>query len=184
MTADGSDPPDRSDTAATTPGTQQARIREALEEGRDQYHALLARVPDNAWERPTGNPAWNVRQLLYHMTTGLRFLPMDVRMILRGSNPTVPPWLFNTANKWYNRWAARSHTRESLAAEYDRQHQKVLDLLVTLSDEDLEKAGTYPDIGGSLTGGRRTIADIFLYVAQHVDEHLEDLLQALQENGR
>lgn len=171
-------------TNTAAPVEQRAAIQEALEKGRAQYHALLARVPDGGWERPTGNPAWNVRQLLYHMTIGLRFLPVDVRMILRGRNPSVPPWLFNTANRWYNRWAARGHTRESLAAEYDRQHQKVLDLLATLSDEDLEKAGTYPDIGGNLTGGQRTIADMFIYVARHVDEHREDLLQALQERGR
>lgn len=53
----------------------------------------------------------------------------------------------------------------------------ILDLLDSLSDADLAKAAIYPDMGGNLSGGRRSIADMFHYAACHVDEQL---LQAIQ----
>lgn len=53
--------------SVTTPIVDRQAIRAELEQTRAAFQALLARVPDDAWEHPTSNPAWNNRQLLYHI---------------------------------------------------------------------------------------------------------------------
>lgn len=158
---------------AETPKSRQ--IIDELENAKTAYHELLTEVPGPAWEKPSGNPAWNIRQMMYHITIALRLLPQDVRFIRRGSRLKPPAWLFNWFNKWYNRWGARGHTKTSLAAAYDRNHETALALLGELSDEELLLAAEYPDIGGNMSGGRRTIADIYLYAAAHVAEHTPDV---------
>ena len=44
-----------------------AKLRAELK-ARMAYHALLDEIPDAAWEHPSGNPAWNIREIAYHMT--------------------------------------------------------------------------------------------------------------------
>lgn len=41
-------------------------VRRHLQQARLAYQVLLAEIPAAAWEKPSGNPTWNVRQLMYH----------------------------------------------------------------------------------------------------------------------
>jgi len=43
-----------------------------LELGGEQFAAVLARVPDDAWDRPTGCDDWDVRALVGHVVGGQR----------------------------------------------------------------------------------------------------------------
>lgn len=158
-----------------------AALRQELEAGRAAYHALLAAIPDDAWERPSANPAWNVRQMMFHSSMALRFLPLDVRAIRQGRAIKPPMALFHFVNKWFTRLAAWRQTRASLAAEYDRQHAKILALLETLSPDDLALGAAYPPVDDSLTGGWRTIADMIRYAAQHGAQHAADVRAALEK---
>jgi len=146
-------------------------IRDELEETRDAFHALLASIPDEAFEQPTNNPAWNVRQMLYHIVMAIEMLPQDVKMIRKGRLISPPAWLFNWANIYITRWRARKHTRDSLAAAYDDALATVLEIADGIQDDEWSLTGNYPDVGGGLPGGERTIAMMFHYLSQHFQEH-------------
>ncbi len=152
-------------------------IRDELEETRDAFHALLASIPDEAFEKPTSNPAWNVRQMLYHIVMAVEMLPQDIKLIRKGRFISPPAWLFNWANIYVTRWRARSHTRESLAAAYDKAQATVLEIMGGISDDEWALTGNYPDVGGGLSGGERTIAMMYHYLSQHFQEHVPEFDQ-------
>lgn len=163
--------------SSQTPSPRDA-LRRELEDTRSAYHALLAEIPDGAWERPSANPAWTVRQMMFHITLALRFLPADIAALRRGFTPTVPPGLFNRINEWYTRFAGSRQTRRSLAAEYDRRHQRLLTLLDSIEPHEWSLSARYPDINRNLQG-TQTIAAMFHYIAVHFAEHAADIRPAL-----
>ena len=162
-----------------------AHLREALiselEATRQAYHDLLGDIPQDGWESPTANPAWNVRQVLYHITVAVRMTPQDVNLIRSGRLFEPPAWLFNLLNDWVTRWGARRQTAASLGAAYDRANSTLLALLDNLSDDELLLSGHYPNVGGEMTGGERTIADIFHFLTLHFAEHASVIRQALAD---
>jgi hypothetical protein len=166
----------------TIPMDRQA-IRDELEETRDAFHALLASIPNEAFELPTSNPAWNVRQMLYHIVMAVEMLPQDVKMIRKSRLISPPAWLFNWANIYITRWRARKHTRDSLAAAYDDALATVLQLADDLQDNEWTLTGNYPDVGGGLPGGKRTIAMMFHYLSLHFQEHAPEFDQWRTEAG-
>ena len=152
-----------------------------LELTRSAYHNLLEEVPEASYELPSINPAWGIGQLLYHIITAVRFLPQDVRMIRGGRMLTPPAWLFNFFNVWFARLAGRRQTRNKLAAEYDRCYEIVLTLLKSIHEEEWQLSADYPDVGGALDGGQRTLAEMFHYLTEHFEEHAVDIRQSLAD---
>lgn len=163
---------------ATNTLSTRETLRQELEATRLAYHELLEAIPEWGWERPTANPAWNVRQTMFHMTLAPRFLPGDVAMLRRGWVPKVPAWLFDLLNKWYTRWVGSRQTPAGLAAEYDKRHAAVLALLETIRPEEWALAGEYPAINENLSGSR-TIAEMFHYLTVHFEEHAADIGAAM-----
>jgi hypothetical protein len=153
-------------------------IRREMEETRAAYHKLLKSIPDDGWERPTTNPSWNVRQVLFHITIAYKFLHQDLKM-LRGRRFFSPPkGLFDILNDWYTRWSARNQNAESLAAEFDKQHNNILYLIDSIQPDEWELSGTYPNINENLAG-EQTIADMFHYLAVHYYEHETEIQTAV-----
>ncbi|MGD2077159.1 MAG: DinB family protein [Chloroflexota bacterium] len=149
-------------------------IRAELEETRVAFHALLATIPDDAFEQATRNPAWNVRQMLYHIVMAVEMLPQDIKLIRKGRLISPPAWLFNRVNVYVTRWRARNHTRESLAIAYDKAHAAVLAIMDDMQAGEWSLTGKYPAVGGELTGGERSIAMMYHYLSQHFQEHLPE----------
>lgn len=164
----------------TAPTSTRETLRRELEATRLAYHELLADIPEAAWDRPTANPAWTVRQMMFHMTLALRFLPADIALMRGGRVPPIPTWLFNRANEWFTRLAAKRQTRASLAAEYDKRHESIMALLQTIEPHEWTVAVQYPDINRNLQG-MRTIADMFRYITVHFNEHAADVRPALAQ---
>lgn len=162
------------------PPDRQALLSE-LEATRQSYHDLLGDISHDALEAPTANPAWNVRQVLYHITMAVRMTPQDIKMIRSGRFFTPPAWLFNLLNDWSTRWGTRRQTPASLGAAYDGAHSTLLSLLDNLSDEELLLSGHYPNVGGEMTGGERTIADIIHFLTLHFAEHESVVRQVLPD---
>ena len=154
-------------------------IRSELEATRLSYHNLLSEIPLSGWEAPTANPAWNVRQVMYHIVMAVRMTPQDVKLIQSGRFVSPPAWLFNWINTWITRLGARRHTPQSLAAAYDEAHNTLLGLLEELTVDQLSLSGKYPNVGGYMTGGEQTIADILHFLPLHFKEHESDVRQAL-----
>jgi hypothetical protein len=155
-------------------------LRTELEATRKAYHQLLADAPDDAWELPTSNPAWNVRQLLSHIIMAHKYLPQDIKMIRAGRMMMPPAWLFNWLNIYITRWQARGQDRDGLAAKYDTAHNSVIALLETIQPNEWELIGPYPAINDNLSG-KQNIADMFHYLTIHFHEHEADVRKAIQK---
>jgi len=153
-------------------------LRAELESTQEAYHQLLADVPDNAWELPTSNPAWNVRQLLNHIIMAHKYLPQDIKMIRSGRMMAPPAWLFNWLNIYITRWQAHGQDRDGLIAKYDAAHDTIIALLETIQPNEWELQGPYPAINNNL-GGNQTIADMFHYLTIHFHEHAMDVSAAI-----
>jgi hypothetical protein len=150
-------------------------LRAEPEDTRAEFQALLARVPEDAPELPSGNPAWNNRQMLVHMAMAVEILPQDIKLLRKRRLIPIPAPLFNFLNIYVTRWKARNHDRASLATAYDAAHAKVIDLLDTIQEDEWQLVRPYPDVGGAMSGGERTIEMMFHYLTVHFQEHLPEI---------
>lgn len=154
-------------------------IRAELEATREAYHTLLSALTDEDWPRPSGNEAWTVGQLMYHMTIAPRMLPTDVRIIRRGGRaPRVPAFLFNGLNVLMTRWGARKWTRLTVGQAYDEAHAATLAVLETIQDDEWARGVEYPDWDPMLSGFV-TIERLFRYLPLHFEAHAGQVRQGL-----
>lgn len=156
-------------------------LRAELEGTCMAYHALLDEIPAAAWEQPSGNPAWNMREIAYHMTMAAKNLPLDIKMIRSRRMFTPPAWLFNRLNIRYTRRKARKQTPAKLHVAYDIAHADLLKLLDNLRDGEFLLSGNYPNLNAAMPGGKHTIAQMFQYVTLHFWEHEVDVRAGLAQ---
>lgn len=160
-------------------------LREEIEETRLAFHALLNRIPEEAYQQPSGNSAWTVAEVLYHMSLAPRFLPSDVKMIRSQSRiykliPVLAPKrLFDWLNVRMTRSGGRRASRQSLARAYDQGHKSTLRALDSISETDLQKRAHYPDWDPMLAG-EITLEDLFHYIRRHFEAHKAQLTEVLE----
>ena len=156
-------------------------IRAELEATRAAYHELIGSLTDEDWGKPSGNPAWTIGQVAYHMTLAPRMLPADVRMIRRGWRvPQPPAALFNRLNVLLTRLGARRPTRQTVGQTYDEAHARALDVLDTIEEGEWEKGLDYPSWDPQLSG-HVTLERLFRYLTVHFQCHAEQIRQGLGE---
>lgn len=154
-------------------------IRAELEDTRRAYHALIELLIEEDWDKPSGNPAWTVGQLMVHMTFAPRMVPADVSLIRRGGwMPKLPAFLFNWSNVLMTRWAARKESLGTVGALYDAAHQRALDLLDTIGEDEWSLSREYPDWDPALSG-TVTIERLFHYLTDHFEVHAKQVRQGL-----
>lgn len=164
---------------STGNGTLRDELRAELKTSRQAYHALLDSLSEEDWEKPSGNPAWTVGQLMVHMTFAPRMLSADVNLIRRGGwMPNLPAFLFNWSNVLMTRWAARKETVHSVGALYDAAHDRALSVLETVQDDEWSLSRNYPD-WDPLLSGTVTLEHLFRYLTLHFEVHAEQVRQGL-----
>jgi deazaflavin-dependent oxidoreductase (nitroreductase family) len=167
-------------------GTQ---LQSEIEQTRDDFHQLLQRIPAEAFGLPSNNPAWTVGQVLYHMSIAPRFMVTDVNMILKHSTlfqwlpKLFPKRLFDWLNARLTRYGARNLNRQFLANEYDKAHAAILQMLNTLTEDDLQTSVHYPD-WDPLLADDITLAYLFGYIKRHFDSHQAQIEQVLERSTR
>ncbi len=156
-----------------------------IEETRQRFHQLLQTIPDETFSHPSGNPAWTIGQVLYHMSIAPRFMVKDVAIILK--HPALLQWLpklfperlFHWLNARLTRYGARNLDRQFLANEYDNAHTTILQTLNALTEDDLQIIVHYPD-WDPLLAGDITLATLFGYIKRHFDSHQAQIEQVLK----
>jgi hypothetical protein len=152
------------------------RLRIEMIETQQRFHGLVARIPESAYAQPSDNPAWNIGQVLYHMSLAPRFMVMDVAMIMRAPRffqrliAGFPRSIFDWFNMVNTRRGARNPTPDFLIQEYDQAHDRVLALFDSLSESQLDRSMLYPGWDPVLNG-EVTLAELFGYVKLHFDAH-------------
>jgi uncharacterized damage-inducible protein DinB len=165
--------------------TTRQSLREEIEETRLAFHALLNSIPEEAYQQPSGNSAWTIAEVLYHMSLAPRLLPSDVKMIRSQSwvykliSVLAPRRLFDWLNVRLTRIGGRRASRLSLARAYDQGHQSTLRALDSISEADLQKRAQYPDWDPMLSG-EITLEDLFHYINHHFEAHKAQLTAALE----
>lgn len=140
-------------------------LQAELETTRAAFHRLLAEIPPSAWQQKGVGSAWTVREEMWHICWGMRFMLDLIKNAHRGIGLPRPPMLFaDRLNVLYTRLRARSATRRSIADRYDKTHQAVLDTLSSLRAEEWE-------ILVRVFGQEQTIAYLFHGISHHFHEH-------------
>ncbi len=157
-------------------------LAQELEATRIAFHQLLQSIPADRFGAPTPNPAWNVAQMLFHMSVALKFLPADAALIRRsGRLPRYfPAFLFHWLNKQYTRWGGRRPTHAYLAAQYDQAHALTLAALRRVAADEWQKGAEYPGWDPMLNGFV-SLETLFHYPARHFQAHAAEVQKAVAD---
>jgi len=159
------------------------QIRVELESTRQAFHGLLDEISVEDLTKSSLNPAWNIAEMLYHLSLAPRNLPSDVRLIRHLKwVPKFPAGPFNRLNVYLTRRGARNATKESLAEAYDQAHARTLQALESVKDEEWEYGVDYPD-WDPLPGGHVTLERLFHYIKVHFESHAGDIRQTLGKDS-
>jgi hypothetical protein len=148
------------------------QLRTELEQTRAAFHELAQSLTPADLKTKSGNPAWTVGQLMWHLAWGMQYMTAGAEA-LRGKRQFTPPrGLLDLINPWITRLGARGATPESVVKRYDEFHAKVIAALDALSPEDLAtRVKAYYD--------EFTVAESFQVPARHFAEHRADILKGL-----
>jgi len=162
---------DAEPTASPASPTKGA-IRADLEATKTQYHELRNSLSEEDWNKKSGNPSWNVRQLMWHMAWANGFTAQGVESCRKGKGTNPPNWIADFGNTWITRLGSRGATPQSVGEKYDESHTKVLAALETVHDDEWQK-------GARVFNQDMTIESTLRSIAEHFREHEADIKKGL-----
>jgi len=104
------------------------RLQQEIESTRAAFHGLMDSLSEEALSLPSDNPAWNIRQVLYHIAIIPRYMIVEVVMIRRQVwlyqllPRLIPKGLFDWLNARLTRLGAGRKSRQDLAEVYERSY--------------------------------------------------------------
>ena len=156
------------------------QIRAELEETRQAYYRLLDEVTEADWHLPSGNPAWTIGEMMYHITVATQNIPADIAIIRKAPwLPNPPVRLLHLFNPPLTRWGASKYNRGRLPEKFERDHASLLSLLETIQEDEWEKGRKYRAYDPPLLDGFVTIEDLFHYQKYHLEQHAKDIRSTL-----
>ena len=166
------DPTAPTDSTASPASATKEAIRAELEATRAQYRELLNSLSDEDWKQKSGNPSWNVRQLMWHMAWANGYTLNGVESCRKGKGTNPPNWISDFANTWITRIGARGATKQSVAEKYEGSHAKALAALETVQDDEWQK-------GARVFNQDITVESTFRSIPEHFKEHESDIKKGL-----
>jgi uncharacterized damage-inducible protein DinB len=155
---------------ATSP-TREA-LRTELESTRSHYHELRNSLSEEDWKKKSGNPAWNVRQLMWHLAWAGGFTEQGVESCRKGKGFNPPNWIADRLNTLITRIGSRGATKQSVGEKYDEAHQKVIASLDGVQDDEWQKSAR-------VFNRDMTIEKTFRDHIEHFTEHEADIKKGL-----
>ena len=158
------------------------QLRIELEATRQDFHQLLAEVPQEMLDLPSLNPDWTICEIFFHMSLAPRNLPSDVLMIRHLKRvPKIPAGPFNWLNSYRTKRGARNLDKAGLAEKYDQAHSRTLAALESVKNEEWDFGIEYPSWDPMLSG-YVTMLRLFQYIRLHFDAHAEEIRSAVKIN--
>jgi hypothetical protein len=144
-----------------------------MEANRATFQTLLASLTDADLARPSGNPAFSVKEVLHHMVQSLQAVPAEVHAAQRGRNLfAMPQWLYDAGLAvWSARLTAWPQTRASLARNYGAVHAAALKALDAVQETEWARPLQMFYV-------KTTLEDVFRRQARHLAEHGEQVRAA------
>ena len=144
-------------------------LRRQLEDTRSAFHAVVESLTDADWYRKTNSTAWTVGELLTHLADALAGTPEAIEHVRQGKNYLNPPsflnWLGPLINRRLVKQSARSQTRASILARYDKAHTVMVATVEGIQDDEWGQ-GAY-----CFGAGYKTILDLCQMLPSHFQEH-------------
>ena len=159
-------------------------LRVEMIQTREAFHGLLAEIPDEAFSRPSDNPAWTIGEVLFHMSLAPRFMVTDLRAIIaqgwlaRVFAILVPAALFHKLNESFTRYGSRNLNRAFLAEQYEKAHERAMASLESLHETDFQKSLHYPGYDPMLSGNV-TVERLYRYIKLHFEAHERQIRERL-----
>jgi len=163
------------------------RLHQEIEATRVAFHDLLDSIPEEALSQPSDNPAWNIRQALFHIALIPRYLIVEVTMVRRQVwlwqllPRMISKSLFDWLNARMTRWGAHRMTRQRLAEAYDQSCQAAQRALDTVADDEFGNQLNYP-LWDPLLAGDVTVEYLFGYIKRHYDSHAAQIIEKSTPN--
>jgi hypothetical protein len=159
----------------TVPTADKTTIRSDLERTHDAYRQLISEIPDDKWGTTSGNGAFTVGQLAWHMASGLDFGAGLIENARKGKQTNVPSFLMPLGykiNEFRIRSRSKNATRESVLADYERDNARLLHLLAEVTDTELE-------IVKKNYGMTQSVREMFEVPIDHFAEHAPEIRKVL-----
>ena len=159
-----------------TPASKESLLA-VLERAREEFMQLLESIPESDYSSPSGNKAWTVGDVLFHITLGPRAIALEAWLILHARGlfqlamNLFPSRAFNRVNAWFGRRGTRGLTRSGLAKSYEKGHAALRSVLKRAREEDLSKTVAYPAEFVSELAGSVTVERLVYYAREHVEVH-------------
>jgi len=160
---------------ATPTALDKAAIRGDLGRTFDAYRELVAQIPDNKWGATSGNRAFTCGQLAWHIASGVDFSAGLIEAARKGKQTNVPSFLMPLGNKFNVlriRRGSKAATPQSVLADYERNHARLLRLLDDVTAAEFEIVKTNFAI-------TRSVRDMFQIPVEHLAEHAPEIRSAL-----
>jgi hypothetical protein len=152
-----------------------------LDNAREEYLRLLESVPESDYSKASGNEAWTVGDVLFHITLGPRALALEAWMILHARGVFqlamnfFPSRTFNRVNAWFARRDTRGLSRDRLAKGYEKGHAALRSVLMRAGEEQFAKSVIYPQEFVSELAGEVTVERLIQYAFGHVELHAKQI---------
>lgn len=160
------------EASTTSAAPDRQTIRAEIESTRTAYHQLLDSLSDDDWRKKSGNPAWSVGQLMWHVSHGMEFFTQAVEYCRKGKGPNPPSFLIAPGNVLLTKFGSRGATPQSAREKFDQGTEALLACLDGVHDNEWSKSAR-------IYGSDYTIASTFPQVAEHYREHEQDILTGL-----
>jgi len=148
-----------------------ARIRARLEEARQELLDVLGKITPDTEVKSTENPAWTVHDIAAHVTLSERGLQATIQRFLEGvelpADFSLDVWNERQVKK------AQARTLANMIAGLTASRKETLELLESLTDEQMAVEGMHP------AGFRTTVAGVFKVMAYHERLHGAEMARAL-----
>lgn len=159
-----------------------------LDRAHEEYKILLESIPESDYTLPSGNEAWMVGDVLFHITLGPRAIALEAWMILHarglfqfGMN-ILPSQAFNWGNALFARRDSRVLNRSRLANGYAKGHAALRSVVRRAREESLSQSVIYPNEFVAELAGTVTVERLVQYTLGHVELHAEQIRAGLKRN--
>lgn len=166
--------------------TSKESLLATLERAREKYMQLLDSIPESDYTKPSGNEAWTVGDVLFHITLGPRAMALEAWMILharglfQGAMNLMPSRIFNWGNALFARRDVRGLNRMRLARGYEKGHAALRSVVRRAREESLGRSVIYPNEFVAELAGKVTVERLVQYALGHVELHAEQVRAGLK----
>lgn len=119
-------------------------------------------------------PAWTAKEVIAHLVGWDKVSSDSLSSFIQGG---IPDKVALDGDDAFNNASVQTYAGlsfEETVQEWEKERQRLLEMLIALSDEQLDEKITYP------WGGEDSIAKMLLFLSEHDTQHTNDIIRIIQ----